>query len=130
SEPLNGPTYFALAADTTDAQTQAGGAKDQRVLDKIAPKEGAPQTLGGISIPGTLKFTVYFSNGAADAGHPIPIIKDEELLLLRAEAEWFTGDKLQDISDINLVRQNSGLLPPTTNKVDSPHAEYYEELLC
>src|SRR2546421_13061017 len=83
----------------------------QRVLDKIAPKEGDPQTLGGISIPGTLKFTIYFSNGAADAGRPIPIIKDEELLLLRAEAEWFTGAKLQAISDLNLVRQNSGLLP-------------------
>src|SRR2546422_407151 len=129
AEPLNGPTYFALAADTTDAQTQAGGAKDQRVLDKIAPKEGAPQTLGGISIPGTLKFTVYFSNGAADAGHPIPIIKDEELLLLRAEAEWFTGAKLQAISDLNLVRQNSGLLPPTTLTVASTDAEFIAGLL-
>src|SRR2546430_6748342 len=27
---------------------------------------------GGISIPGELKFTVFFSNGAADANHPIP----------------------------------------------------------
>ena len=129
SEPLNGPTYFALASDTTDAQTQAGGAKDQRVLDKIAPKEGDPQTLGGISIPGTLKFTIYFSNGAADAGRPIPIIKDEELLLLRAEAEWFTGAKLQAISDLNLVRQNSGLLPPTTLTVASTDAEFITGLL-
>jgi len=129
SEPLNGPTYFALASDTTDAQTQAGGAKDQRVRDKIAPKEGAPQTLGGISIPGTLKFTIYFSSGAADAGHPIPIIKDEELLLLRAEAEWFTGAKALALVDLNNVRQNSGLLPPSTLTIASTDAEFITGLL-
>ena len=129
SEPLNGPTYFALASDTTDAQTQAGGAKDQRVLDKIAPKEGDPQTLGGISIPGTLKFTVYFSNGAADAGHPIPIIKDEELLLLRAEASWFTGAKAQAIADIDSVRVNSGKLLPTTVTIASSDAAFITALL-
>ena len=129
SEPLNGPTYFALASDTTDAQTQTGGAKDQRVLDKIAPKEGDPQTLGGISISGTLKFTIYFSSGAADAGHPIPIIKDEELLLLRAEASWFTGAKAQAIADIDSVRVNSGKLPPTTVTIASSDAAFITALL-
>ena len=129
SEPLNGPTYFALASDTTDAQTQAGGAKDQRVLDKIAPKEGDPQTLGGISISGTLKFKIYFSNGAADAGHPIPIIKDEELLLLRSEASWFTGAKAQAIADLDSVRTNSGRLPPTTVTLVSSDAAFITALL-
>ena len=129
SEPLHGPTYFALASDTADAQTQAGGAKDQRVLDKIAPKEGDPQTLGGISISGTLKFTIYFSNGAADAGHPIPIIKDEELLLLRAEASWFTGAKAQAIADIDSVRVNSGKLLPTTVTIASSDAAFITALL-
>ena len=129
SEPLNGPTYFALASDTIDAQTQAGGAKDQRVLDKIAPKEGDAQTLGGISISGTLKFTIYFSSGAADAGHPIPIIKDEELLLLRAEASWFTGAKANALLDLDNVRTNSGLLPPTTLTVASTDPEFIAGLL-
>ena len=130
SEPLNGPTYFALASDTVDAQTQAvGGAKDQRVLDKIAPKAGDAQTLGGISISGTLKFTMYFSNGAADAGHPIPIIKNEELVLLRAEAEWFTGAKALALADLNNVRQNSGLLPPSTVTIASTDAAFITALL-
>jgi len=132
SEPLDGSTFFALVSDTLDAQTQTGGAKDQRVLDKIAPKEGDPQSLGGIpSIPGTLKFTIYFSNGGADANHPIPIIKGEELLLLRAEANWFssTPNKGQAITDLNLVRQNSGLLPPTTLTIASTDAEFVAGLL-
>ena len=130
SEPLDGATYFALTDDTTDAETQAGGSRDQRVLDKIAPAE-AVQILGGISIPGELKFKLYFSNGAADAGHPIPIIKDEELLLLRAEASWFssTANKVQAVTDLNLVRQNSGLLPPSTVTPASTDAAFITALL-
>ena len=131
SEPLDGASYFALTSDTLDAENQAGGSKDQRVLDKIAPAE-IPQILGGIpEIPGVLKFTLYFSNGSADAGRPIPIIKDEELLLLRAEANWFssTPNKVQAVADLNLVRQTSGLLPPTTVTAASSDAAFITALL-
>jgi hypothetical protein len=128
SEPLDGSTFFALTDDTTDAETQAGGSRDQRALDKIAPA-GVVQILGGISIPGELKFTIYLSNGAADASHPIPIIKDEELLLLRAEASWFTGAKAQALVDLNNVRQNSGLLPPSTLTIASSDAAFVAALL-
>ena len=128
SEPLDGSTFFALTDDTTDAETQAGGARDQRVLDKIAPA-AAVQILGGISIPGELKFTMYLTNGAADASHPIPIIKDEELLLLRAEASWFTGAKANALLDLDNVRTNSGLLPPTTLTVASSDAAFIAGLL-
>jgi len=128
SEPLDGSTFFALTDDTTDAETQAGGSRDQRVRDKIAPA-GAVQILGGISIPGELKFTMYLSNGAADASHPIPIIKDEELLLLRAEASWFTGAKANALLDLDNVRTNSGLLPPTTLTIASSDAAFIAGLL-
>jgi len=128
SEPLDGSTYFALPNNIADADTQANGSKDQRVLNKI-DSATVTQSLGGIAIPGVLKFTRYFSNGAADAGHPIPIIKDEELLLLRAEASWFTGAKAQAISDLNLVRQNSGSLPPTTLTIASTDAAFITALL-
>ena len=131
SEPLDGSTWFALGSNIADAATQASSSsKDQRVLTKIDSAE-VVQILGGIAIPGELKFTVYFSNGAADAGHPIPIIKDEELLLLRAEASWFssTPNKGQAITDLNLVRQNSGLLPATTVTSASSDAAFVTALL-
>jgi hypothetical protein len=128
SEPLDGSTFFALSDNITEADTQANGAKDERVLTKIDSAK-AVQILGGISIPGELKFTIYLSNGAADAGHPIPIIKDEELLLLRAEASWFTGAKAAAIIDLNNVRQNSGLLPPTTVTAASSDAAFISALL-
>jgi hypothetical protein len=130
SEPLDGSTMFALQDNIADADTQTNGSKDQRVLDKIAPAL-AVQVLGGISIPGELKFTMYLSNGEADANHPIPIVKDEELVLLRAEAGWFssTANKIQAVADLNLVRQNSGLLPPATVTPASTDAAFITALL-
>jgi hypothetical protein len=128
SEPLDGATFFALSDNIADADTQVNGSKDQRVVSKIDSAE-AVQILGGISIPGELKFTVYLSNGSADASHPIPIIKDEELLLLRAEAEWFTGAQAQAIADLDSVRMNSGKLPPSTLTIASNNAAFITALL-
>lgn len=115
SDPLNALTFFALQDNRTDADTQTNGQKDQRVLDKIAAAQDTQiALLGSIPIPGQLKFVLYFSNGQADAGHSIPIIKNEELILLDAEAQWFAGTKAQAIVDLNNVRQNSGKLAATT----------------
>lgn len=127
SEPLDGATFFALSDNIADADTQTNGTKDQRVLDKI-DSALVVQRLGGISIPGELKFKLYFTNGSADASHPIPIIKNEELVLLRAEASWFTGAKAQAVADLNLVRQNSGLLPPSTVTIASTDAAFITAL--
>src|SRR5256885_10140659 len=85
SDPLGSVNFYAHPSEIADAQLQIGGAKDQRVLDKIAAATDT-QLVGGISeIPGTDKFTVYFTGGVADQNHSIPIIRDEELVLLRAE---------------------------------------------
>ncbi len=131
SEPLNGLSFYALQDNLTDARLQTGGAlKDQRVLDKIAPATDVNNgLLGSIPIPGELKFTVFFTGGQADENHGIPIIKDEELILLRAEASWFGGNKAQGISDIDLVRQNSGRLPATALTTGSPDSAFVTELL-
>jgi hypothetical protein len=129
SDPLNGLTFFALQGNLDSAQIQTNGIDlDQRVLDKIVPAS-VTQIIGGIPIVGNLKFTVYFTGGQADEGHQIPIIKNEELVLLRAEASWFTGAKAQALSDIDLVRQNSGNLPATTLTTASTDAEFASELL-
>ena len=131
SEPLNGVTFFALDSNIVDAQLQSNGTdKDQRVLTKIAPAETI-QRLGGIAIPGTQKFTIYFTAGKADAAHQIPIIRDEELILLDAEAQWFatTGSKAQAIVDIDNIRVNAGKLTPTTVTAASPDTAFVTELL-
>jgi hypothetical protein len=112
SDPLDGPNFFALPILKTLSQKQPGGADDQRAIDKIAPKVGPDQILGGIPIPGNLKFTMYLTGGDADVSHPIPIIRNEELLLLRAEAKLGQNDLAGAIADINVVRTNAGKLAP------------------
>jgi hypothetical protein len=44
----------------------------------------------------------------------VAIIRNEELILLRAEARLGTGDKAGAIADLNQVRQFSGGLPAST----------------
>ncbi|HYL55363.1 MAG TPA: RagB/SusD family nutrient uptake outer membrane protein [Gemmatimonadales bacterium] len=130
SEPLNGNTFFSLDSNVVDADTQPTGAKDQRVLDKIAVSQDT-QRLGGIPIVGTAKFTLYFTVGKPDPAHEIPIVRDEELVLLDAEAQWFatTGSKTTALSDLNAVRGNAGKLAPTTLTVLSPDTAFVTELL-
>jgi hypothetical protein len=130
SEPLNGAAFFALKTIETDAQLQPGGALDQRVLDKIAGATRDPfQTVAGFPIVGELKFVNYFSSGRADNGAPIPILKNEELILLRAEANIGLGNKAAAIADLDFVRQNSGGLAPTNLNLASSTAALLAELL-
>jgi starch-binding outer membrane protein, SusD/RagB family len=113
SDPVTGPTFFADTFNITDAQKNAGTI-DARVTSKIVsittvestPK---PQILGGIpQLPGWLKFTVYLSNGSVNTAAPIPLIKDTELALLRAEAEIGTGNLVGAAADLSRVRENEG----------------------
>ena len=111
SDALDAPNFFALPLLIDLAQTQPGGAKDQRVLDKIAPQTaGTPQQLGGIGILGTHKFTIYLTGGEPNPAAPVPVIRNEELLLLRAEANIGLNDLAAALIDINTVRAGSGLL--------------------
>ena len=113
SEPLNGVTFYAHPSDSADAQLQVGGSPDQRVIDKIVAAQDT-QVLGGIpEIPGQQKFTLYFTGGQADPARPIPIIRNEELILLRAEANIALANLAAAVTDLDSVRIHSGGLPPT-----------------
>ena len=130
SDPLNGAGFFALRVNQTDAQLQPGGDMDQRVLDKIADAtRDPPQTVGGFPITGELKFTIYLAGGRSNTGAGIPILKNEELILLGAEANLGIGNKAAAITYLNFVRQNAGGLAPTTLTAASPTAAILDELL-
>ena len=130
SDPLNGAGFFALRVNQTDAQLQLGGAMDQRVLDKIADAtRDPPQTVGGFTITGELKFTNYLSGGRSNTSAPIPILKNEELILLRAEANLGLLNKAAAIADLDFVRVNSGGLAPTGLTAGSSTGAMLDELL-
>ena len=113
SEPLDGVRYFADSLILYTKAQRNGGTPDRRLTSKTAlATASSPQSIAGVDITGTLKFNRYFTNGQSDAGHSIPIIKNEELILLRAEARYFTGNAAGALSDLNFVRVNSGGLAP------------------
>jgi hypothetical protein len=94
---------FAHPSLEAGAQLQVDGVTlDQRFVSKIVSRpissnNGLTSDLGWIRYP--------------SPGSLIPIIKREELLLLRAEANIGLADLPAALPDINTVRQTSGNLP-------------------
>jgi starch-binding outer membrane protein, SusD/RagB family len=113
TDPLDSDQFWVHPSIRAGAQTQPGGALDQRFLDKVAAA-GRTRTLN--SITASDKFILYNdqANPAdADTDADIPWLKNEELILLRAEIRWNTGNQLGAIQDIDLVRAQSGGLAPS-----------------
>jgi hypothetical protein len=99
----------------TDAQLRGNGSPDLRATDKTAVI--AARVLNGIQVD--RKWNIYRSS--AD---PVPIIKNEELLLLRAEANLActqanpttcSGNRAAALADVNTVRVKSGGLNVRTD---------------
>ena len=105
--PLFDPAPRALTAVPsflTDARRAADGSIDRRAAAKAQVGTVSLSTQG---VTSNVRITAYASNVA-----PVPIIKNEELILLRAEARLATGDRAGAIADLNVVRTVSGGLPP------------------
>jgi hypothetical protein len=113
-----GRTLLAHPSLEADAQLRSDGTKDLRFQTKLVRVD--PQTLQGIS--SDLGFAIYNSPSA-----PIPIIRNEELILLRAEANIGLVNLSDAIADLDLIRISSGGLPPYSGPV-TPDA-LLEELL-
>ena len=96
----------------TGAQTQTGGAPDRRHTEKMLDT-GRERNLNDLI--GTHKPAMFNSASdpaVADLGADIPWISNEELLLLRAEIRWHTGNRPAAIADLKAVRQHAGGLAP------------------
>ena len=110
----------------TDAPLKPDGTRDNRLIAKIDTATPVKQPNAGPTsgIPSSLRFRMYPDRNAS-----IRIIRNEELILLRAEARWFTGDKANALIDINTIRTTSGGLAPTTLTIASTDAQFIDELL-
>ncbi|HEY5925154.1 MAG TPA: RagB/SusD family nutrient uptake outer membrane protein [Kofleriaceae bacterium] len=96
---LINPNIFAHPSLKTDVMMN-GTAADLRFTRKVemAEKPGSAQGLTS-----DIVFTIYTSPAS-----PVALIRNEELLLLRAEAKFFTSDAAGAMTDLNLVRTTSG----------------------
>jgi hypothetical protein len=101
--------YFAHPSLATNAQKKADGSLDNRFVSKV--KATTSVTRAGVTTAWT--FQIYSGPTAA-----IPIIRNEELILLHAEASLGLNNTASAISDINIVRASSGGLAP----ISSPYA--------
>jgi hypothetical protein len=106
-----GSTEVAEPTLRTDAQLKADGSRDNRYTLKI--DSGAARTQLGIT--SRLRYQLYKTRpfyGNTNQNSPIPWVRNEQMILDRAEARWFTGDKPGAMADLNFVRTNSGGLDP------------------
>jgi starch-binding outer membrane protein, SusD/RagB family len=87
----------------TQAELQLSGQRDQRFLDKVDSIAAVTR----LDHTSDMVFKIYPSTVT-----PVPIIRNEELILLRAEAEFGLGNQPGAAALINYIRVNSGKLPP------------------
>ncbi len=111
----------------TQAQLQADGVSlDRRFLTKLVTRPlrsaGTTNTTPPQLLSSDLGWIRY-----PNPNTPVPIIKNEELILLRAEANIMTNNLGPAVPDIDLVRTVSGGLPAYSGPVDQ--ASLLTELL-
>ena len=123
--------FFGSSADLylhpsteTDAPLKADGSKDNRYLAKVKAKVTRLPPTG---VPGIASSIGWVQDNANT--NPISIIRNEELMLLRAEGLLATGDKAGALALINSIRVNSGGLAPSTLTAASADAAVLTELL-
>ncbi|MGI8617788.1 MAG: RagB/SusD family nutrient uptake outer membrane protein [Gemmatimonadaceae bacterium] len=129
TEAITSDRYWVHPSIVTGAQLRSDGTPDLRLTTKVLAA-GRTKTLNAlVATHKPVMYNLASNRTAADNGADVPWITNEELLLLRAEIRWNTGNKLGAIDDINLVRQHAGGLPPSSLTVVSSDAAFVTELL-
>ncbi|HMF87504.1 MAG TPA: RagB/SusD family nutrient uptake outer membrane protein, partial [Gemmatimonadaceae bacterium] len=112
----------AHASIQSDAQSGPSGI-DARYTRKVVPLASPVTPPQNLNIPATHRFNIYPTPNS-----PAPIIRNEELMLIRAEANIFTGNFVAAMQDINNIRSVSGGLNPVAfaTQADGLTALLYE----
>jgi len=104
-------------------QQRADGSNDLRFQNKVITLSAAKgPSSPALGVSTTLDYSIYTART-----DPIAIIRNEELILLRAEAEYYTGDQASALTDINEIRTKSGGLAP--RGPFTSEADFLDELL-
>ena len=124
ANPLNASTNTSLYAHMSiqaQVQLKTNGDTDSRYVAKL-------QKLSSRVLPGAAASTLGFKIWPLPTA-PMAEIRNEELILLRSEVKLATGDLAGAIADLNLIRTNSGGLPPSTLTPASGHDAILQGLL-
>lgn len=115
----------------TEAQKQADGTTlDARFGAKIHinvdadNKRKVTTNTNDSSLASSLQFILYTTAGAS-----IPVITNEELILIKAEALWFSNQHAAAVTELNIVRTNVGKLPALDPAAITTDAAFIDALL-
>jgi starch-binding outer membrane protein, SusD/RagB family len=119
---------YAHPALETDAHKQADGTTlDARFVAKTEALKSPITSMTDAALKTGFKFKIYTNIS------PIPIIRNEELMLYKAEALWFTGDHAGAVDELNFVRTKQGKLQALgvdpMHAVPTTDAEFIDALL-
>jgi starch-binding outer membrane protein, SusD/RagB family len=125
-------TYSTKPGDTTNAlinpniyahpSVEADARKNVDVVDaRFSRKVTKAQR------PGKRGTTLNFKGLYPSQESRVALIRNEELLLLKAEALYMTGEVTKAVDELNIVRTRSGRLPPVAANPDM--ATFISELL-
>ena len=117
---LVSPNILAHPKLVTEAE--AGDIRVDQKLEQLTDDAGDPTTTTSRDLTTGYKFKLY----PTPSSH-IPIIRNEELILLRAEVRFHLGDITGAYDDINFIRGVSGGLGPVVPNPDE--ATFTTELL-
>jgi hypothetical protein len=124
---LINPNIFVHPSIKADAMSN-NGVLDKRYTSKVMELEdpddagSAPGVTSGVTLMSSLVFTIY-----PDPSSSVSLIRNEELILLKAEALFFTGKPTEATAELNIVRTRSGGLAPLPVTTDA--ATFTSELL-
>ena len=105
--PMFDPSPRQLVAHPSfraDARLRGDGSPDLRVVSKVAT---STTTLTSQGISSNTRLNIAATNVS-----PISLIRNEELILLRAEANIGLGNRAAAIADLNVIRTVAGGLAP------------------
>jgi len=112
--PGTGPSTLVLVPDAFVTEAEAGDTRLSKVRLRVntgpAGVAGGPRTLGGIT--GNYE-PVIFSGQTS----PLSIIRNEELILISAEAKAKSNNLSGAVADINVIRTKAGGLPAYSGAV-------------
>ena len=105
---------------------QVNDARRSKIIVQSTP---ATLTADGVAFSTSYDPAVTVTSNSANQTRPIPILKNEELYLVRAQAKIEANDLVGAASDLNVVRTVSGGLPPTAfgTKLAAINAALYEK---
>lgn len=122
SNGLINPNLYVHPSLEADAMTGDTQMIDARFARKVVTAE-EPGSVTGTPLASTLAFSGLYPSPSS----PVALIRNEELILLKAEALFFTSDVVGALAELNIVRTKSGGLAPI---VGTPsQATFIDELL-